>query len=47
MQNYHQSYQSYLMQSYHHQELSLLSQSVLLEHPKLSNAAESQTKGNT
>ena len=36
--------QKYHMQSYHHQELSLLPQSDLTEHMKLNNAAESQLK---
>ena len=36
--------QKYHMQSYHHQELSLLPQSDLIEHMKLNNAAESQTE---
>ena len=38
--------QKKLKQSYHHQKLSLLPQSDLLEHMKLNNAAESQTEGN-
>ena len=38
--------QKYHMQSYHHQELLLLSQSCLTEHMKLNNAAESQTEEN-
>ena len=36
--------QKYHMQSYHHQELSLLPQSDLTEHMKLNNVAESQTE---
>ena len=38
--------QKYHMQSYHHEELSLLPQSDLTEQMKLNNAAESQTEGN-
>ena len=38
--------QKYHMQSYHHQELSLLPQSDLIEHMMLNNAAESQTEEN-
>ena len=38
--------QEYHMQSYHHQELSLLPQPDLIEHMKLNNAAESQTEEN-
>ena len=34
------------MQSYYHEELSLLPQSDLTEHMKLNNAAECQTEGN-
>ena len=34
------------MQSDHHEELSLLRKSNLLEHVKLNNAAESQIEGN-
>ena len=38
--------EKYHMQSYHHQELSLLSQLDLIEHMKLNNAAENQFEGN-
>ena len=35
------------MQSYHHQEFSLLFHPGLLEHMKLNNAAEGKNEGNT
>ena len=38
--------QKYHTQSYHHQELSLLTQSDLTEHTKLNNVAESQSEWN-
>ena len=38
--------QIYHMESYHHQELSLLPQSDLLGHMKSNSVAKSQTEGN-